>query len=76
MNLETHYAVTPRVIAFVGSPGKEIWIRENDRCGGLDELGFVQGPQKLDDEFEKTMHPGTIDRRFTVCEHLFLFKLQ
>jgi hypothetical protein len=34
-------------IAFVVGHKKEQWIRKTDRCGGLYEIRFVQGPQEL-----------------------------
>jgi hypothetical protein len=35
-------------------------------AGALVEIGFAQGPQKLNDGSGKTNYPGTIDRGFTV----------
>jgi hypothetical protein len=35
-------------------------------AGAIVEIGFAQGPLKLNDGSGKTNYPGTIDRRFTV----------
>jgi hypothetical protein len=37
-----------------------------DRCRDLYKRGFVQGPEKVNDESGKTIHPGMTDRCFTV----------
>jgi hypothetical protein len=58
--------VRPRFTAFVWSPGKVRWIRENYRCGDLYTAEPVQGQQKLNDGFGKMIHPETIDRDVTV----------
>jgi hypothetical protein len=34
--------------------------------GAIVEIGFAQGPYKLNDGSGKTNYPGTIDRSFTV----------
>jgi hypothetical protein len=47
------FAVKPGIIYFVGGPEKERWILENEICGVLYKIRFVQGPQKLKDGFGK-----------------------
>jgi hypothetical protein len=48
-----------------------VWKRNNGSgrtidAGAIVEIGFAQGPQKLNDASGKTNYPGTIDRGFTV----------
>jgi hypothetical protein len=62
--------VKPQFIASIWDPEKELWVRENDRCGSLYEIEFVEGPRKLNDGSRKTIHPGTIDRGFAVFLHV------
>jgi hypothetical protein len=38
--------------------------------GAIAEIGFAQGPQKLNDGSGKTNYPGTMDRGFTVYENV------
>jgi hypothetical protein len=42
--------VKPQFIVFIG---------EKDRCRDLYKIGFVQGPQKMNDASMKMIHPGT-----------------
>jgi hypothetical protein len=51
--------VKPQFIIFTGGPEKEQWEWENDRWGY--KIGFVQGPQTLNDGSERTIQPGMID---------------
>jgi hypothetical protein len=46
---------------FFRASEKEQSIQENDRCGGLCKIEFVQGEQKLNNGSGKMIHPGTID---------------
>jgi hypothetical protein len=39
---------------------------ENVSCKKVTEMGKVQGPEKVNDTYVKTMHEGTMDRSFTV----------
>jgi hypothetical protein len=48
-----------------------VWKRNNGSgktidAGAIVEIGFAQGPQKLNDRSGKTNYLGTIDRGFTV----------
>jgi hypothetical protein len=40
--------------------------KETIDAGAIVEIGFAQGPKKLNDRSRKTNYPGTIDRGFTV----------
>jgi hypothetical protein len=42
--------------------------------GAVVEIGFTQGPYKLNDRFGKTNYPGTIDFGFTVLGSWPIFK--
>jgi hypothetical protein len=52
-------------MVFFRGPEKELWIQENSRCGNLCKIGFLHGPQKLNDASRKRIHVGMIDRGFT-----------
>jgi hypothetical protein len=57
-----------RFVVFVGGPKEEGWIQENDRCGCLYKIGFVQRPQKLNDGSGKTIYRRMIDGGVTAHE--------
>jgi hypothetical protein len=61
-------------IVFIRGPEKEQWIQENNSCGGLYKIGFVQGPQKLNDGSGKMIHLGTIGQGAAVC-YILLFTI-
>jgi hypothetical protein len=45
---------------------------ENDSCGKVIYLVDVQGPEKVNDTCEKTMHAGTLDSGITVIHSLLI----
>jgi hypothetical protein len=69
VNDSENSTVKPRFTVFVAGPEKERWIRENDKCGALYKIGFVQGPQKFTDGSWKTINPGMNDLGFTVFKN-------
>jgi hypothetical protein len=62
--------VKSQFIVFARVLKKEQWIPENDRSGVLCEIGFDQGPQKLNNGSVKTIHLGLMDNVFTVIATL------
>jgi hypothetical protein len=57
--------VKPLFTVFVRGLKKKQWIWENN-AGATVEIGFIQGPYKLNGGSGKKNYPGTIDRGFTV----------
>jgi hypothetical protein len=57
-------------------------MRENDRSrnngGGKNVIymGLISGPNNTDDTCGKTTVTGTMDRGFTVCIYIYVFKLK
>jgi hypothetical protein len=49
-----------------GGPIKERYMRDNNTCGVVYKIQFVQRPQNLNNESGKTIHTGTIDRGLAV----------
>jgi hypothetical protein len=58
--------VKPQLIIFIRSPENEQGIWKNDRCWGLYKIGFVQGPQKLNNGSGRTIHHGMVDWGFAL----------
>jgi hypothetical protein len=52
-------------LIFIGSLAEEQWIWEKDRWCRLCKIGFVQGPQTLNDATGRTTNPETIARGFS-----------
>jgi hypothetical protein len=63
--------VKPLFIVFVGGLKKNNGSRKTIDAGAIVEIGFAQGPQKLNDGSGKTNYPGRIDKGFTVFDKLF-----
>jgi hypothetical protein len=41
-------------------------MQENDSCEKIIYMGDVQGPEKVNNAYVKTVHAGMMDRGFTV----------
>jgi hypothetical protein len=44
-------------------------VKTNNECRKVIYMGDVQGPQKVNDTYVKTMHAGLMDRSFTVSHY-------
>jgi hypothetical protein len=56
----------PRFVVFASGHARERSLRDNHKYRGLYNVGFAQGPQKLNNGSGITIHQGKMDRDLAV----------